>query len=68
MTLSFDKTFFTYDTNERVIRQIIGIQKPTIKTINAILKNESGINATYSIVVNFVCNITTNLTYNIKVE
>ena len=59
MTLSFDRTFFTYEMNETTIKQTILIQKPTKKTINATLRNKSGLKATYSMDVNFVCNIST---------
>ena len=68
MTLSFDKTFFTYQINETAIKQIMIIQKPTNKTIYATLRNKSGLKASYSMEVHFVCNITKNLTFNIKVE
>ena len=68
MTLSFDKTFFTYQINETAIKQIMIIQKPTNKTIYATLRNKSGLKASYSMEVHFVCNITKNLTFNIQVE
>ena len=64
MTLSFDKTFFTYQINETAIKQIMIIQKPTNKTINATLRSKSGLKAFYSMEVHFVCNITKNLTFN----
>ena len=44
------------------------IQKPTNKTIYATLRNKSGLKASYSMEIHFVCNITKNLTFNIKVE
>ncbi len=68
MTLSFDKTFFTFQINETAIKQIMAIQKPTNKTIYATLKNKNGLKASYSMEVHFVCNITKNLTFNIKLE
>ena len=68
MTLSYDKTFFSYQMNETAIKQIMVIQKPTNKTIYATLRNKSGLKASYSMEVHFVCNITKNLTFNIKVE
>ena len=67
MTLSFDTTFFSYQNNETAIKQIMVIQKPTNKTIYATLRNKSGLKASYSMEVHFVCNITKNLTF-IKVE
>lgn len=68
MTLRFDRTFFTYEMNETTIKQTILIQKPTNKTIYATLKNKSGLKATYSMDVNFVCNISKNFTFNLEVE
>ena len=68
MTLSFDTTFFSYQNNETAIKQIMVIQKPTNKTIYVTLKNKSGLKASYSMEVHFICNITKNLTFNIKVE
>ena len=68
MILSFDKTFFSYQMNETIIKQIMVIQKPTNKTIYATLRNKCGKMASYTMEVHFVCNITKNLTFNIKVE
>ena len=68
MTLSFDKTFFSYQINETTIKQIMVTQKPTNKTIYATLINKSGLKASYLMEVHFVCNITKNFTFNIKLE
>jgi hypothetical protein len=68
MALSFDRTFFTYEMNETTIKQTILIEKPTNKTIYATLRNKSGLKATYSMDVNFVCNISKNFTFKLQVE
>lgn len=68
MTLRFDRTFFTYEMNETTIKQTILIEKPTNKTIYATLRNKSGLKATYSMDVNFVCNTSKNFTFNFEVE
>ena len=68
MTLSFDKTFFVYDGFEKAIKQIMVAQKSTNKTIYASLKNKSGLKATYSMEVRFVCNATNNFTFSFKLQ
>ena len=68
MTLSYDKTFFAYDGFEKAIKQIMGVQKPTNKIIYASLKNKSGLKATYSMDVHFICNVTKNFTFNFQLQ
>ena len=48
MSISFDETFFAFVRNENTIKQISSIQEPTNKTIHTILKNKSGLKASYS--------------------